>query len=132
MPADTSQQMINALDREGQNFARFLRHIAKTKGYANEDDEQDEKAWVSFDDLFEPEDRKRAVVVQAFHHVLTLATKNVVKVKQDGQGGLKLFGEIRVGVDLPLSEDGGEEGEDEEMGDGGEESRIATGDDDEE
>ncbi|KAK4659919.1 R8 protein [Podospora pseudocomata] len=132
VPADTSQQMINALDREGQNFARFLRHIAKTKGYANEDDEQDEKAWVSFDDLFEPEDRKRAVVVQAFHHVLTLATKNVVKVKQDGQGGLKPFGEIRVGVDLPLSEDGGEEGEDEEMGDGGEESRIATGDDDEE
>ncbi|KAK4200630.1 Rec8 like protein-domain-containing protein [Triangularia verruculosa] len=125
-PASTSQQMIQALDREGQNFARFIQQTAKQRGYPNEDDEQDEKVWVNFEDLFEGEDRKRAVVVQAFHHVLTLATKNVVRVKQDGQGGYVPFGRIQVGVDLPLSDD--EEAE-EEMGGGGEESRIVTGDD---
>lgn len=124
--------MINVFDCEGQNFVRFFWYIVKIKGYVNEDDEQDEKVWVSFDDLFELEDRKRVVVVQVFYYVLILVMKNVVKVKQDGQGGLKLFGEIRVGVDLFLFEDGGEEGEDEEMGDGGEELRIVIGDDDEE
>ncbi|KAK0665325.1 hypothetical protein QBC41DRAFT_379819 [Cercophora samala] len=140
VPADTSQQMINALDREGQNFARFIQQTARTKGYANEDDAEDGRVWVSFEDLFEPEDRKRAVVVQAFHHVLCLATKNVVKVRQDGQGGFVPFGEIRVGVEVPLSDgEGGDDagGEEEEKGEemgegGGEESRIVTGDEERE
>ncbi|KAK4181422.1 hypothetical protein QBC36DRAFT_342143 [Triangularia setosa] len=133
VPANTSRQMIQALDREGQNFARFIQLTAKTRGYPNEDDDSDDKVWVTFEDLFEAEDRKRAVVVQAFHHVLCLATKNVVKVKQDGQGGFVPFGKIRVGIDLPL--DGEEEGGREwGMGDAvGGESRIVTrdeGDDD--
>ncbi|KAK0737560.1 Rec8 like protein-domain-containing protein [Apiosordaria backusii] len=136
---NTSQQMIQALDREGQNFMGFIQQTAKKRGYRypnNEDDDteqHDEKVWVSFEDLFEAEeDRKRAVVAQAFHHVLCLATKNVVKVRQDGQGGFVPFGTIRVGVDLPLfKDDGGDDDDDgvgeEGMGGVGGESRIVTG-----
>ncbi|KAK4192510.1 hypothetical protein QBC35DRAFT_551505 [Podospora australis] len=97
---DTSQGMRDALDREGRNFFKFIQMTAKDRGYPSENDVNQERQWVDFDDLFEPEDRKRAVIAQAFHHVLCLATKNVIKVKQDGQNGFKPFGTIRMGVEL--------------------------------
>jgi meiotic recombination protein REC8 len=112
--------MRTALDREGQNFLSYIESVARTKGHSSdEDDDNDRKQWVEFESLFEAEDQKRAVVAQAFYHVLSLATKNVIKVKQDGQGGNQPFGVIRLGVEVP---DEGEEGsvnieEDEEMPD---------------
>lgn len=110
----TSQLMRAALDREGQNFLSYIESVARTKGSSSPS--HDNRYWVKFNALFEPEDQKRAVVAQAFYHVLSLATKNVIKVKQDGQGGVEPFGTIRLGFEVPVAE-GEEEGEDEEMRD---------------
>ena len=106
---NTSQAMLDALDREGRNFHVFIQTKAKDMGYPDEDDVDQKRRWVDFDQLFEREDRTRAVVVQAFHHVLTLATKNIIKVQQEGQGGIEPFGIIRVGVKVP--DDEGNEGD---------------------
>lgn len=101
----TSQAMLSALDREGSKFFAFLSAVAQDKGYSHDEDNNNNSSnsnnnryWVEFDSLFEPEDQKRAVVAQAFYHVLSLATKNVIRVKQDGQGGHEPFGAIHVGV----------------------------------
>lgn len=119
----TSQPMRTALDREGQNFLGYVESVAREKGHRTADgqnshsDNNDKKHWVEFDSLFEMEDRKRAVVAQAFYHVLSLATKNVVRVRQDGQGGTEAFGTIHVGVDISMTgigDEGGEDGVEEE------------------
>ncbi|KAK3310883.1 uncharacterized protein B0T15DRAFT_564669 [Chaetomium strumarium] len=93
-----SQMMRHALDREGRNFLGYVESIAREKGYPDIDDENSNgRWWVEFDKLFQPEDQKRAVVAQAFYHVLSLATKNVIKVEQNGQGGHEPFGTIHLG-----------------------------------
>ncbi|ROW10109.1 hypothetical protein VMCG_01811 [Cytospora schulzeri] len=100
--ANTSQLMRDALDREGRNFLDFVERVAADCG---EDDESDEdRRWVKFDGLFEPQDKTNAVVAQAFLHVLTLATKGQIKVKQDGAEESIPFGEIHVGVTGPFEE----------------------------
>ncbi|EAQ89680.1 hypothetical protein CHGG_06299 [Chaetomium globosum CBS 148.51] len=114
---NTSQMMRTALDREGRNFLDYVESVARDKGVPDEEGVTSSSSsrsrgagnagnngrqWVEFETLFEVEDQKRAVVAQAFYHVLSLATKNVIKVKQDGQGGLHPFGTIRLGVELPV------------------------------
>lgn len=94
--ANTSQFMCNALDREGRNFLGFVERVAAERG--EEDAEDAGRRWVYFDGLFEEQDKTKAVVTQAFLHVLTLATKNQIKVTQERLGGNKIGGEIRVGV----------------------------------
>lgn len=104
--ASTSQFVRDALDREGRNFLGFVERVAADHG---EDDENEEdRRWVSFDGLFEPRDRTNAVVAQAFLHVLTLATKGQIKVTQDGAKEQIPFGEIRVGVTGPFEEQFGD------------------------
>jgi meiotic recombination protein REC8 len=75
---------------------------------------------VEFTSLLQAEDQKRAVVAQAFYHVLSLVTKNVIKVQQDGQGGIEPFGVIRLGVELSSLAVGEDEG-DVEMSEAGDE-----------
>ncbi|KAK3393200.1 putative sister chromatid cohesion protein [Podospora didyma] len=95
---NTSQALNKALDREGQNFLGFLKTSAREKG--EEDENDSSRRWVAFDDLFEPTDKSRAVVAKAFYHILQLATKNFIKVEQEGMDGVVPFGEIRVGVNV--------------------------------
>jgi meiotic recombination protein REC8 len=108
--------MRAALDREGRNFADYVATVALEKGYDNLPNQESSQSasgtdigageqaqqlrWVNFDTLFEPEDQTRAVVAQAFYHVLSLATKNVLRVRQDGQGTIKPFGTIRLGMEV--------------------------------
>ncbi|KAK4125335.1 hypothetical protein N657DRAFT_570851 [Parathielavia appendiculata] len=103
----TSQVMRAALDREGRNFLTYIESVTRTKGYYPSENENDSKRWVEFESLFEAEDQKRAVVAQAFYHVLSLATKSVIRVTQDGQGSNEPFGTIRLGVEMLVE---GEEG----------------------
>ncbi|KAK0655817.1 Rec8 like protein-domain-containing protein [Cercophora newfieldiana] len=93
-----SHAMEQALGREGTNFLTFVQTTADKKGTLRADG----KKWVGFDDLFEPQDQTRAVVTQAFYHTLSLATRNVIKVEQDGQNRYA-FGAIRLGVKQPLA-----------------------------
>lgn len=120
--ANTSHFMREALGREGRNFLGFVESVAVKRG---EDDERSASLrWVEFDGLFEKQDKTKAVVAQAFLHVLTLATKGEVKVKQEGLEEKKPFGEIHVGVATALQEEymsaeeklsGDDEGEAHEM-----------------
>lgn len=117
---NTSQMMRTALDREGRNFLDYVESVARDKGVPDEEagnsnsssssrraGSNNRRQWVEFGALFEVEDQKRAVVAQAFYHVLSLATKNVIKVKQDGQGGFEPFGTIRLGVEMSVVGDVG-------------------------
>lgn len=97
--ANTSQFMRNALDREGRNFLGFVERVAVERG--EQDKEEDNCRWVEFDSLFEQQDLTKPVAAQAFLHVLTLATKGQIKVKQEGIEEKVPYGEIRVGVADP-------------------------------
>lgn len=105
--ANTSQFMRKALDREGRNFLGFVERVATDRG--QEDAEDESLRWVGFDGLFEEQDKTKTVVAQAFLHVLTLATKNQIKVTQDGVEDKIPYGEIRVGVAVHAEQ--AEEGE---------------------
>lgn len=97
--ANTSQFMRNALDREGRNFLGFVERVAAERG--EQDKEEKNRRWVEFDSLFEEKDLTRPVAAQAFLHVLALATKNQIKVKQEGSEEKIAYGEIRIGVTAP-------------------------------
>lgn len=116
--ANTSQFMRNALDREGRNFLGFVERVALERG--EQDEEEENRRWVEFDSLFEEQDQTKPVAAQAFLHVLTLATKGQIKVKQEGIEEKVAYGEIRIGVagpnvrqpqDAPEQVAGGEDGE---------------------
>lgn len=101
--ANTSQFMRDALDREGRNFLGFVEGVAVQRG--EEDEHSANLRWVQFDGLFEEQDKTKAVVAQAFLHVLTLATKGQIKVKQEGLDKLEPFGEIRIGAMTTVQEE---------------------------
>lgn len=103
--ANTSQFMRQALDREGRNFLGFVERTAADRGRADSEDKG--LRWVNFDGLFEEQDKTKPVVAQAFLHVLTLATKNQIKVTQDGIEDLIAFGQISIGVAVDLVETAG-------------------------
>lgn len=86
-----------ASDLESRNFLGFVERVAGEKGAIRADDEHDQRLWVSFNDLFEPADNKKAVVTQAFCNVLSLATRNKIRVEQEGENETP-FGTIRLGV----------------------------------
>lgn len=123
---NTSQLMRDALDREGQNFLGFLERVAGEKGQirggAGDDDG---RCWITFDDLFEREDKTRVAAAQAFHHVLSLATKGVIRIEQEGQNKVA-YGVIHIGVALSGA---GEDlrsymGEMEERDDAGDDNQV--------
>lgn len=123
--ANTSQFMRDALDREGRNFLGFMERVATDRGI---DDAVEDRRWVEFDGLFEQQDKTKVVVAQAFLHVLTLATKGQIKLKQEGAKQKIPFGEIRVGIQGPfeevvVGEEAAAGGEDVEMGQ--EEAEVA-------
>jgi meiotic recombination protein REC8 len=109
----TSQAMRTALNGGGQSFLAHLSSIAQKEGagsHGDDDDDDSGRQWIKFGSLFEHENRERATVVQAFYQVLSLATRNVLKVKQDGQGGTKPFGAIRLGLDVSAAATAGDDG----------------------
>ncbi|KAK4137003.1 hypothetical protein BT67DRAFT_454689 [Trichocladium antarcticum] len=118
LPAHHQQQPHTpspALDLDGREFLALLSAAAQkqAQGHRSPDDNSDGKQWINFDSLYDPATHSRATAVQAFYHVLSLATKNVLKVKQDGQGGTEPFGAIRVGVAVSAADHGVAEREDE-------------------
>lgn len=89
-----------ALARESLNFLEYVKNtLLEQEGDELEDDvlmseiESAKPREVSFETLFPPESNSMMVAAQAFHHVLTLATKNLLSVKQ-----VEPYAEIWVGV----------------------------------
>jgi hypothetical protein len=102
--AGTSQWVKEALDRESNNFFEYVKNTISEKlgdELGVEDDrlgveEFGEKS-VTFEELFVPDNNSRIVAAQAFYHVLCLATKNRVWVRQ-AVDEMEPYGEIRIGV----------------------------------
>ena len=87
--AADSQKVRSALDQEANNFLGFVEAKIATIP-APEDDEEDElsgphesKTSITFEELLPPGQNTKIVAAQGFYHVLALATKGLLNVKQD-------------------------------------------------
>lgn len=124
--AADSQWVRTVLDRESNNFFEYVKNSIDEKFGAEEEDEDvdelsddfdlarsrfkrskgkgkatDEERAVSFEQLFVPKQNSHVVAAQAFYHVLTLATKSKVWVRQDtgvDEDNVEPFGDIMIGV----------------------------------
>ncbi|KAI1472553.1 uncharacterized protein F4812DRAFT_449036 [Daldinia caldariorum] len=101
--AEESEQKKDAwptLDIEGANFLSFMHTAIHENGEHLQDDDFDEnRKWIAFDDLFVPRETPRATAAHAFYHTLCLATKGDLEVQQDGEDKVP-FGSIWVGTKL--------------------------------
>lgn len=113
----TSRSMDAAtVDHEENRFLSVVKQMALTSGeIRHEYDEEDGQRWIPFQDVEGYRGGPaRHVAVQAFFHVLSLATKGAMKVEQDGQGVSalgevsKAFGKISLGVRIRRDTDSGE------------------------
>jgi meiotic recombination protein REC8, fungi type len=87
--AQDSYWIMEALAQESLNFLEYIKNtLLEQKADELEDDvlmggiESAIPREVSFETLFPPESNSMMVAAQAFHHVLTLATKNLLSVRQ--------------------------------------------------
>ncbi|KND89781.1 Meiotic recombination protein rec8 [Tolypocladium ophioglossoides CBS 100239] len=85
------------LDVASQEFLGYATKQAEEKGVTRDDDEEDRR-WIDFDELANPETHSKAVAAQAFLHVLSLASKSSVAVEQDGADDKVPFGTIRISI----------------------------------
>ena len=97
-------QPSDNVDIAGQRFLSYA--LAQAKSTAAESDVQG-RLWVNFEALATPELHSKVIAAQAFMHVLTLATRNDVRVRQEVVG-LEPFGNIEVGVEQALEVEAGE------------------------
>lgn len=85
------------LDIASQDFLGFATEQAGERGVTRDGDKEDRR-WIEFDELANPETHSKAVAAQAFLHVLSLATKNAIAVEQVGAESMVPFGTIRIGI----------------------------------
>ncbi|KAF4124476.1 N terminus of Rad21 / Rec8 like protein [Geosmithia morbida] len=103
-PSSSDAQDDDRLDASGRRFLGYLVQLAEEElasasvsvGSAADPHTR----WVSFVKIADPETHTRHVAAQAFLHVLTLATRNVISVRQDVMDGSTPFGHVRIGVSL--------------------------------
>lgn len=125
--AGDSQWVRTVLDRESNNFFEYVKNTINEE-FGTEDDididelsddfnhngdsgsrtknkgkgkEKELKRSVSFEGLFIPNSNSHIVAAQAFYHILTLATKGRIWVRQEngeGQADFEPFGKIWIGV----------------------------------
>lgn len=86
--AAQSQWMRAALDQESSNFFAFLRAEAENKTGVDAG-----VASVTFEELLPSGEHSKIVAAQAFHHLLALATKALITVRQE-----KDFRDIHVDI----------------------------------
>jgi meiotic recombination protein REC8 len=126
--AEDSQWIRSVLDRESENFFEYVKNSIDEKFGPDEIDELGNdfdidvglssqtqrksqgrargkevgvRRAVGFEEIFIPEQSSCIVAAQAFFHILTLTTKQLIWVKQDngvGKADIEPFGEIWVGV----------------------------------
>jgi len=86
--AAQSQWMRASLDQESSNFLDFVKDEIDSKPPPEDEDEllagdAARKRTVEFGELLPPAQHTKLVAAQALHHVLALATKNLINVQQD-------------------------------------------------
>lgn len=87
--AGQSQWMRATLNREANNFLEFVKAETKTLPAPASDGEDElsgdafPASSVSFERLLPPAQHSKIVAAQAMHHLLALATKSLITVRQD-------------------------------------------------
>ena len=91
--AGQSQWMRATLNQEANNFLEFVK-AEITAAPAHVSDDEDELSWtadrgvsVSFERILPPTQHSKIVAAQAMHHLLVLATKSLITVRQDSPYG---------------------------------------------
>ena len=102
--AGNSQWLAEALETESYNFLEFVKNTAMEIEIDEEiigADVEGEvgKTWVGFEKMFPPKHgTTKIVAAQAFYHVLSLATKNLLGVKQEYKHEQDIGAEVRMFV----------------------------------
>ncbi|TFB02129.1 Meiotic recombination protein rec8 [Trichoderma ghanense] len=92
-----AQASTQGLDLTSQNFLGYVTEQAEKTGVTHSRDPRNRR-WIDFEELADPSTHTKAIAAQAFLHVLSLATKNVISVRQDGAAAMQPFGTLRIGV----------------------------------
>ncbi|KAF7550667.1 hypothetical protein G7Z17_g5541 [Cylindrodendrum hubeiense] len=98
-----TQGSTQGLDASSLEFFGYAADMALVKGYVHPHDDSDRR-WVDFEKLADPAVHTKQIASLAFLHVLSLATKNVITVEQEGIADQQPFGALRIGV-KPEQED---------------------------
>ena len=86
--AAASQWVRKILDQESGNFLEFVQAAMAERRGADEGDGGGEAGrGITFEELLPPEENSRVVAAQGLLHVLTLATRRVLAVEQEGDFG---------------------------------------------
>ncbi len=91
--AQQSRWVQIALDIEAHNFLTFVTAEIDAKAAAGIGEEDEDKGKVTFEGILSPEQHSKVVAAQGLLHVLSLATKGLIEVRQE-----EAFGAIEIGV----------------------------------
>ena len=91
--AEGSQWVRGAMNKESSNFLEFVKAEVGRR-LVGEDEDGERGNMMLFRDLLPPREHSRVVAAQAFLHVLVLASRRLVDVRQQEKG------DIWVGVSL--------------------------------
>ncbi|UKZ71871.1 uncharacterized protein TrAtP1_012816 [Trichoderma atroviride] len=100
---NTTQLSTQGLDVTSQDFLGYVAEQAAKTGVTHSRDKK-HRQWIEFRELAEPLTHPRAVAAQAFLHVLSLASKNVISVHQEGTAAMQPFGAIHIGINTSVNE----------------------------
>ncbi|KAL7925892.1 Rec8 like domain-containing protein [Trichoderma austrokoningii] len=100
---NATQGSTQGLDVTSQDFLGYVAEQAAKTGVTYNRDKK-RRRWIEFKELAEPFNHPRAVAAQAFLHVLSLASKNVISVHQEGAKAMQPFGTIRIGIKTSANE----------------------------
>ncbi|KAL6826179.1 Rec8 like domain-containing protein [Trichoderma camerunense] len=98
---DNTQVSTQGLDVNSQNFMEYVTEKAAKTGVTHDRDPKGRR-WIKFEELAETGTHSKAVAAQAFLHVLSLATKRIISVHQEGAAAMEPFGTIRIGINAAL------------------------------
>lgn len=100
--AGNSQWLAEALETESYNFLEFVKNTAteiEIDEEITEVEREEDRTWVCFEKMFPPnQGTTKIVAAQAFYHVLSLATKNLLGVRQEYKGEMDIGAEVRMFV----------------------------------
>ncbi|KAM0461882.1 hypothetical protein ACHAO4_001070 [Trichoderma viride] len=100
---NATQFSTQGLDVTSQGFLGYVAEQAAKTGVTYSRDKK-HRQWIEFKELAEPFTHPRAVAAQAFLHVLSLASKNVISVHQEGAAAMQPFGAIHIGINASANE----------------------------
>ncbi|KAH8131808.1 hypothetical protein FP744_10003284 [Trichoderma asperellum] len=98
---NATQFSTQGLDVTSQDFLGYVAEQAAKTGVVYGRDKK-HRRWIEFEELAEPTTHPRAVAAQAFLHVLSLASKNVISVHQEGVAAMQPFGALHIGINASV------------------------------